>query len=105
MSIIDLNNLPMVSLCTVTRNRQPFFDLLASQILRQKYPKDKIEWIIIDDGDYQTIIPDMIRTSGIRILYEKLNARTPLGEKRNQANEASSGEFILNMDDDDYYPM
>ena len=96
--------MPTVSLCTVTRNRQSFFDLLASQILRQKYPKDKIEWIIIDDGDYQTIIPDMIRTSGIKILYEKLNARTPLGEKRNQANEASSGEFILNMDDDDYYP-
>ena len=42
---------PFVSVCTPTFNRRPFIPIMIQCFENQKYPKDKIEWIIIDDGD------------------------------------------------------
>ena len=45
------NNLfPFVSLCTPTFNRRPFIPYMIKCFEHQTYPKDRIEWIIIDDG-------------------------------------------------------
>ena len=43
-------NKPFVSICTPTFNRRPFFPYIIKCIEYQDYPKDKLEWIIIDDG-------------------------------------------------------
>ena len=45
------NNLPFVSVCTPTYNRRVFIPQLIKNFLLQDYPKDKLEWIIIDDGE------------------------------------------------------
>ena len=42
--------LPLVSICTPTFNRRPFIPYIIKCVEHQLYPKDKIEWIIIDDG-------------------------------------------------------
>ena len=42
--------LPLVSLCTPTFNRRRYIPLAIRCIELQTYPKDKMEWIIIDDG-------------------------------------------------------
>jgi cellulose synthase/poly-beta-1,6-N-acetylglucosamine synthase-like glycosyltransferase len=42
--------LPFVSICTPTFNRRPFYPIIIECFNKQTYPKDKIEWIIIDDG-------------------------------------------------------
>jgi len=39
-----------VSVCTPTYNRRPFISSMIKCFNHQTYPKDKIEWIIIDDG-------------------------------------------------------
>ena len=44
------NNLPFVSVCTPTFNRRPFIKSMIKCFDHQLYPKDKMEWIIIDDG-------------------------------------------------------
>jgi len=69
----------------------------------QTYPKDRIEWIIIDDGTDK--IKDLVNSSGIsQIKYFELPNKITLGAKRNMMHEKSTGQIIVYMDDDDYYP-
>jgi glycosyltransferase involved in cell wall biosynthesis len=67
----------------------------------QDYPKDKIEWIIVDDGTDK--IEDLV-THIPQVKYYKFNEKMTLGKKRNIAHEKCSGDIIIYMDDDDYYP-
>ena len=94
---------PRVSVCTPTFNRRPFIQMMFKCFLHQDYPKELIEWIIIDDGSDP--IEDLIKTSGIeQIKYFKYSQKMSLGKKRNLLHEKSSGDIIVYMDDDDYYP-
>jgi len=67
----------------------------------QTYPKDKIEWIIVDDGTDK--IEDMVSHIP-QVKYFKFDDKLTLGKKRNISNEKATGEIIIYMDDDDYYP-
>ncbi len=94
---------PTVSVCTPTFNRRPFIPTLFECFKNQTYPKDKIEWVIIDDGTDK--IKDLIENSGIsRIKYYELDTKLTLGAKRNLMHEKTTGDIIVYMDDDDYYP-
>ena len=59
--------LPFVSICTPTFNRRPFIPFMIKCFEHQTYPKDRIEWIIIDDGTDP--IEDLVKD--IRTQYEK----------------------------------
>ena len=41
---------PFVSICTPTFNRRPFIPIMFECFKNQTYPKDRMEWIIVDDG-------------------------------------------------------
>ena len=92
---------PLVSVCTPTFNRRPFIPMMIKCFEHQSYPKDKIEWIIIDDGTDK--IEDLV-THIPQVKYLKYDNKLTLGQKRNIGNDTASGEIILYMDDDDYYP-
>jgi glycosyltransferase involved in cell wall biosynthesis len=94
-------SLPKISLCTPTFNRRPFIPIMIKCFEHQTYPKDKIEWIIIDDGTDK--IEELV-THIPQVKYFKYDEKMSLGKKRNLLNEKSSGEIIIYMDDDDYYP-
>jgi glycosyltransferase involved in cell wall biosynthesis len=69
--------------------------------MHQNYPKDKMEWIIIDDGTDK--IKDLVE--GIpQVKYYEYDTKMPLGKKRNIMHDKSKGDIIVYMDDDDYYP-
>jgi glycosyltransferase involved in cell wall biosynthesis len=94
---------PLVSVCTPTFNRRPFIPIMFDCFRNQTYPKDRIEWIIVDDGTDK--IKDLVDKSGItNIKYYALDKKMPLGEKRNFMHSKSNGSIIVYMDDDDYYP-
>jgi glycosyltransferase involved in cell wall biosynthesis len=93
--------LPLVSICTPTFNRRPFIPYIIKCVEQQLYPKDKIEWIIIDDGTDK--IEDLV-TNIPYVKYFKCDTKLTLGKKRNMSHEQSSGDIIVYMDDDDYYP-
>lgn len=94
-------SLPFVSVCTPTFNRRPFIPQMISCFLAQDYPKDKIEWIVVDDGTDK--IKDML--VGIDcIKYYEFDAKMSLGKKRNFMHTKAKGDIIVYMDDDDYYP-
>jgi glycosyltransferase involved in cell wall biosynthesis len=92
---------PLVTVCTPTFNRRPFIPIMLKCFEHQTYPKDKIEWIIIDDGTDK--IEDLVRHIP-QVKYLKYNKKLTLGQKRNIGNDAAKGEIIVYMDDDDYYP-
>jgi len=93
--------LPFVSICTPTFNRRPFWPITIECFNHQNYPKDKMEWIVIDDGTDK--IEDLIKDIP-NIKYYKYDEKMPLGKKRNLMHEKSKGDIIVYMDDDDYYP-
>jgi glycosyltransferase involved in cell wall biosynthesis len=94
-----------VSICTPTFNRRPFFKGIIQSVLSQKYPKDLIEWIIVDDGT--DTIEDLV-TDIPFVKYFKMTEKMPLGKKRNYMHNMCSfkndDDIIVYMDDDDYYP-
>lgn len=93
--------LPFVSVCTPTFNRRPFIPLMLKCFDSQIYPKDRIEWIIIDDGSDK--IEDLVK-SHPNVKYFRYETKMTLGKKRNLMHEKSCGEILVYMDDDDYYP-
>jgi len=93
--------LPFVSLCTPTFNRRPFIPFMIKCFEHQTYPKDKIEWIIIDDGTDS--IEDLVKDIP-QVKYYYYKEKMLLGKKRNLMHTKCSGDIIIYMDDDDYYP-
>ena len=93
--------LPFVSICTPTFNRRPFWEYAIKCFDHQDYPKDKMEWIIIDDGTDK--IKDLVCNIS-QVKYFEYDTKMPLGKKRNLMHEKSKGDIIVYMDDDDYYP-
>jgi len=83
----NLKPLPRVSICTPTFNRRPFFKGLIACIHAQKYPKDLIEWIIVDDGTDK--IGDLVSDIPF-VKYVAVEERMPLGKKRNFMHEQCS---------------
>ena len=92
---------PFVSVCTPTFNRRPFIAAMLQCFAHQTYPRDRMEWIIIDDGTDP--IEDLV-SSHPCVRYFRIEEKISLGKKRNLMHEKARGDIIVYMDDDDYYP-
>ncbi len=99
----SLDCTPLVSICTPTFNRRPFFPYLIECVKHQTYPLEKIEWVIVDDGSdpIGDLVENLPFVKYIRIDFENKMA---LGKKRNLMHTHCTGDFFVYMDDDDYYP-
>tara|TARA_A100001015_G_C14916634_1_gene682637 strand:- start:160 stop:1239 length:1080 start_codon:yes stop_codon:yes gene_type:complete len=95
------SELPFVSVCTPTFNRRPFIPFLVECFQKQDYPKNRMEWIIVDDGDDK--IADLL-VNIPQVRYFQSSKKIALGKKRNMMNNKCKGDIIVYMDDDDYYP-
>lgn len=94
---------PFVSVCTPTFNRRPFIPIMLDCFRNQTYPKDRIEWIIVDDGTDK--VGDLLQSAGIpQIRYSPVKEKMTLGKKRNYMHSLARGDILVYMDDDDYYP-
>jgi len=98
---------PFVSIITVTRNRKHLFPIAIQSWLQLSYPKQKLEWLIIDDSDKPNQrLDDMLENlmkMGHDIKYVLLNNVCSVGRKRNLGVELSKYPYIMMMDDDDVY--
>lgn len=103
----DQQNLPSVSIVTITYNRKKFFEIAINNYLSFMYDRSKIEWIIVDDSekkeDQLFDLVDPLLQQGHNIKYVVLNQHTNVGKKRNIGCEIARGDFIIMMDDDDIY--
>ena len=98
---MNSSSTPFVSVCTPTFNRRPFFPTIIKCFDDQTYPKDRMEWIIVDDGTDK--IEDIVKDHPL-VKYFKYDEKMPLGKKRNIMHQKARGSIIVYMDDDDYYP-
>jgi glycosyltransferase involved in cell wall biosynthesis len=94
-------DLPKVSVITITRDRRPFIPLAKYCFVGQSYPEDKIEWVIVDDGKDQ--IKDLVSDLP-NVKYILVDEPMTIGAKRNLAIEKASHDILVMMDDDDVYP-
>ena len=105
---IKHSSLPHISLITLTHNRKHIFPLAILNYNASNYPKDKIEWIICDDGTednkVRSLFPDDEAMQKMNIKYISLDERISIGEKRNLCISKATHDIIVMMDDDDYYP-
>ena len=92
---------PFVSICMPTYNRRPFIPIIIECFNNQTYPKDRMEWIIVDDGTDK--IEDLVKDIP-QVKYYKYDEKMTLGVKRNLTNSLATGDILIYMDDDDYYP-
>jgi len=94
-------NLPDVSILTITKNRRVFMPLAKYSYMIQSYPEDKLEWVIVDDGD------DPIEDTLIgvpNVVYIKCDPGMTISQKRNLAVKNAMYDIMVTMDDDDVYP-
>lgn len=93
---------PFVSVCTPTFNRRPFIQNMINCYKNQTYPKNRMEWIIVDDGTDP--IQDILAKEKIQNVQYFYVDKMNLGGKRNFMHTKAKGSIIVYMDDDDYYP-
>jgi len=101
---------PPISIITPTYNRKKLFEIAFHNLLLTDYPKDKIEWIVIEDNEKtphmvgEVLMSFQVQLPQIKIKYIPIEGRMSIGEKRNHAIENATNDIILFMDDDDHYP-
>lgn len=99
---------PFVSVVTPTWNRRAFLPYLLYMFQYQDYPAERRELVILDDSACSNadLIESMKKYAACPqlIRYYHLPKRLTMGEKRNRLNTLAKGEYIICMDDDDYYP-
>lgn len=106
---------PKVGVITVTRNRKAWWINMIQNVVKQRWPVSRLEWILVDDGVAdQRLRADveefMEKSPGIMIRYVELDSEgvhMTIGEKRNAGVKAAGDDvsvFVM-MDDDDHYPV
>ena len=98
---IPEDDLPGVTIVTPTRDRPKFMEICAGAVDSQCYPKDKIEWIVIDDGK-DTCDEFVKHLPYARYILEM--AGKTIAWKRNLGAKLAKFPIIIHMDDDDIYP-
>jgi glycosyltransferase involved in cell wall biosynthesis len=96
--------LPFVSIVTVTYNRKLIFPMAIRNWELFEYPRDKLEWIIVDDSDDGSSLSGILpKSSQIKYYRLQTTGRLSIGQKRNFGVKNATHEYIAFMDDDDYY--
>jgi len=94
-----------VSVVTPTYNRRMFIPTLIDIYRNQTFSKEKMEWLIMDDGrdKVEDLFIEAAKTIP-NIRYIRKDEKLRIGAKRNALNTEAKGAIIIAMDDDDYYP-
>jgi hypothetical protein len=106
--------LPSISVVTLLYNRRKFVDLALHNLLVTDYPKDKIEWVVVEDSDIteeqaaDKVIKFGRESAPLSVSYIPVPStkkiRNTIGMKRNTGISRAQHDIIVFMDDDDHYP-
>ena len=99
-----VTTVPSVSVLTPTYNRRRFLPGLLACYMSQKFPMEKMEWIILDDGTDSVedfFVEAAKKVPNIR--YIRMETKLLIGAKRNILNREARAPILVAMDDDDFY--
>lgn len=97
---------PDLSIVTPVKNLKDIFKICVLNYTTTKYPKDKLEWIIVDDSDegqdIESLLPSKDNRERFNIKYIRLDEPTSEGNKLNIGVENSIHDFVMIMNQDDF---
>ena len=107
--ILNVSDCPPISIITLTYNRPKFIENAIINLLSTDYPREKIEWIVVDDSDSDKSPSDRIvqfaeQFAPGKVVYNPCFTKLTIGRKRNIGSMKATNDIILMMDDDDHYP-
>ncbi|OMR78683.1 glycosyltransferase family 2 protein [Burkholderia pseudomallei] len=106
--VVAVDAFPFVSVVCPTWQRRAFLPYLVYMFQYQDYPANRRELVILDDSAHssQDLVEQLAAAdpAGSVIRYYHVAERMTIGAKRNRLNELARGDYIVCMDDDDYYP-
>ena len=100
-----------VSIVTITQYRR--FDCLQilKDLIEEQTYQNILEWVIVEGSNTKELadmnkqnIDQLKLSTKINIKYIEYTGNSTLGYLRNLSNDSCSGNYIVCMDDDDYYP-
>jgi glycosyltransferase involved in cell wall biosynthesis len=95
-----------VSILTITQyKRSESLKLLLKSIKNQIY-RNITEWVIVEGSqniEEATLNQQLINNLDYNIKYVPFVANSSIGDLRNRCNSNASGDYLIIMDDDDYY--
>lgn len=94
-------DLPDVSVLCITKDRRIFMPLLNYCYMIQSYPEEKLELVIVDDGE-DSIEDTLIGVPNVK--YVRCDPGLTISQKRNLAVQNAMYDLLVTMDDDDVYP-
>jgi hypothetical protein len=104
---------PAISIVTPCYNRTKWLRLMIFNLQQLDYPKDRLEWCILDSKDGESDeklfksneeIKKVEKIIGFPIKYEYRNIKMSIGEKRNYlTNKIASYKICANLDSDDIF--
>jgi len=98
---IPEDQLPGVTIVTPTKDRLKFMEICAGCVDTQCYPRDKLEWLVIDDG--KDTCEDIIKHIPFAKHILCMSGHT-IAAKRNIGAQMAKYPVIVHFDDDDIYP-
>jgi glycosyltransferase involved in cell wall biosynthesis len=109
-----MSHLPEVSILTPVYDRKRFLPLMICNMIHLRYPKNKLEWVILDswskDGEAgeplfksEEEIRHYSRVISINIKYIYRKEALSIGKKRNMLVKEARHKYCINMDSDDIY--
>lgn len=99
----EVSALPSVSIVTPT-NRPDWVRLACYCYLMTNYPRDKLEWVILDNSDGDDLAKIVAEATENDPSVKVYRAESSgIGELRNEAVRRAQHDVIVHMDDDDYY--
>lgn len=99
----EFDDMPPVSVVTITRNRTDFFKLAIANWRNFKYPESRMEWVIVDDSPTNEIGQLIKNIKYVNYIHIPSEKPMSIAAKRNLAVENTKYDIIAHMDDDDYY--
>jgi hypothetical protein len=104
---------PKVSILTPLYNRSKWLPMMLANINNFDYPKEKLEWYILDSRDGVKdvrLIPDEFTKKNIeaiihpiKLKYEYIDRKFTIAEKRTYLSKNMTHPWFANMDSDDIY--
>jgi hypothetical protein len=107
--LLNTPDCPSISIVTLVHNRPKFVQNACFNLLTTDYPKEKIEWVVVDDSEPDQSASDRIihfqQAFPGKVTYIPLVKKTNVGKKRNLGVSRAAHDIVMMMDDDDHYPV
>ena len=98
-----LSNLPKISIIIVNLNGKKWLEICLPSIFRSKYPKDKMEIILVDNGSIDNSVEyflQQVRKYGLSHIVIRNKHNMGWSPANNQGAKVASGDFLIFLSND-----